>query len=109
MRISVESRLNVTPRVLQAASLFDLEVGGFSRLAWDAELPLSEKPWNIGLITGPSGCGKSTVARELFGAGTWADRLPPWPADRAILDGFPEAMSVKEITALLSSVGFSSP
>jgi type II secretory ATPase GspE/PulE/Tfp pilus assembly ATPase PilB-like protein len=66
MRISVESRLNVTPRVLQAASLFDLEVGGFSRLTWDVELPLAEKPWNIGLITGPSGCGKSTVAGEFI-------------------------------------------
>jgi hypothetical protein len=32
-----------------------------------------------------------------------------WPADRSILDAFPASLSVKEVVALLSSVGFSSP
>lgn len=109
MRITVESRIAATPRALQAASLFDLDVGGFSRLTWDAELPLADKPWHVGLITGPSGCGKSTVARRLFADARWLDTLPPWPADRSVIDGFPEPMSVKEITALLAAVGFSSP
>jgi ABC-type glutathione transport system ATPase component len=97
LRITVESHLNVTPRVLQTASLFDLEIGGFSRITWDVELPLAEKPWNIGLITGPSGCGKSTVARELFGAGTWADRLPAWATNRAILDAFPRTCRSRKL------------
>src|SRR5262245_20721610 len=66
MRITVESPITPTPRTLQAASLFDLEVAGFSRLSWDVDLPLADQPWNVGLITGPSGSGKSTIARRLF-------------------------------------------
>ena len=66
-----------------------------------------DKPWQVGLIVGPSGSGKSTIARELFG-----DKLVsgwPWPEGKALVDGFPEAMSASEITGLLSSVGLSSP
>jgi hypothetical protein len=50
MRLSVESHLNVTPKVLQVASLFDLEVGRSSRLTWVVELPLGAQAWQIGLI-----------------------------------------------------------
>jgi hypothetical protein len=32
-----------------------------------------------------------------------------WPRDQTILDAFPSSLSVKEVTALLSSVGLSSP
>jgi hypothetical protein len=32
-----------------------------------------------------------------------------WSADKAIVDAFPAALGIKEITGLLSSVGFSSP
>ena len=62
---------------------------------------------NVGVIVGPSGAGKSTVAREVFGdslVSGW-----PWADDRSILDGFPAALGIKDITGLLSSVGFSSP
>jgi ABC-type dipeptide/oligopeptide/nickel transport system ATPase component len=32
-----------------------------------------------------------------------------WPTTRSVIDGFPTAASIKDVTALLSSVGFSSP
>jgi hypothetical protein len=32
-----------------------------------------------------------------------------WPRDQSIVDAFPESLSIKEVTALLSAVGFSSP
>jgi len=50
------------PATFETASLFDLDIAGFSKLVWDVTLPIEEKPWNIGLITGTSGCGKSTIA-----------------------------------------------
>jgi hypothetical protein len=56
---------------------------------------------------GPSGCGKTTIARELFGASLVSGF--DWPGDRSIVDAFPADMSIKDITGLLSSVGFSSP
>jgi hypothetical protein len=108
--ITVESAIYESPRVLQVRGLFDLPPARTSRLEWHVDLPLADKPWHIGLIVGPSGCGKSTIARRLF-AQSLAEQaaLDDWPSDRSILDAFPAEMPVKEVVALLSSVGFSSP
>lgn len=95
-----------TPRVMQVEGIFDVPPSERSEEHWQVDLELPEE-WNVGLIVGPSGSGKSTVARELF-----ADSLSgqhEWPEDKSVLDGFPSDMSIKEIVALLSSVGFSSP
>jgi GNAT superfamily N-acetyltransferase len=79
-----------------------------SRVEWSVALPLEERPWNIGLIVGPSGSGKSTIARHLWPE-LAACGLASWPADASVLDGFPATMSIKDVTGLLCSVGFSSP
>jgi GNAT superfamily N-acetyltransferase len=107
--ITVESPIASTPRVAQLRGLFDLPAEATSRLEWTVTLPLDERPWNIGLITGPSGCGKSTIARRLWPAEVEHSSRMSWPADHALVDAFPAGLSVKEVTALLSSVGFSSP
>lgn len=96
-----------TARVAQLEGLFDVPPAERSEQAWDVSLPLEERPWSIGLIVGPSGSGKSTVARELFGPHVCAGF--DWPTDRSVVEGFPAGMSIKDITLLLSSVGFSSP
>lgn len=96
-----------TPRVAQMEGIFDVQPSERSRESWEVDLPLSEKDWNIGLIVGPSGCGKTTIANELF-HGKVMDGFD-WPGDKSILDGFPPEMGIKDITELLSSVGFSSP
>jgi GNAT superfamily N-acetyltransferase len=105
--ITVESPITETTRVAQLRGMFDLATEKTSRLRWTVALPLDERPWNIGLITRPSGCGKSTIARHF-----WPDAIHrdfTWPRDAALLDGFPAELSIKDITALLSAVGFSSP
>jgi GNAT superfamily N-acetyltransferase len=107
MQITVRSPVVASPRVLQVRGLFDLPAAENSELSWNVELPLEEKPWNIGLIVGPSGCGKSTVARRLWPAEVAYQAA--WPAERSILDAFPEDMPIKDVVMLLSSVGFSSP
>ncbi|MBL8799966.1 MAG: ABC transporter ATP-binding protein [Planctomycetia bacterium] len=108
--IVVETPIVPSPRVKQVCGLFDLTPASVSRVEWDVTLPLEERSWHIGLIVGPSGCGKSTIARRLFAEALAAQQpLDAWPADRSILDAFPAAMPIKEVTALLSSVGFSSP
>src|SRR5690349_12626305 len=111
MRVVVESRIEDTPRVEQVRGLFDLPPEKTSRVESEVALPLTEKPWHVGLVVGPSGCGKSTIARRLWeGPGSrWVDELPPWTAQGAVVDGFPLGLGIKDVTALLSSVGFSSP
>jgi ABC-type lipoprotein export system ATPase subunit len=108
MKITVTTPIAETARVAQVRGLFDLADTATSTVTWDADLSLSARPWHVGLIVGPSGCGKSTIARhlwpDLIGAG---DRS--WPVDRSILDAFPEPLGIKEITEILSSVGFASP
>jgi len=108
--IVVESPIVPSPRVRQVCGLFDLAPAAVSRVEWNVSLPLEERSWNIGLIVGPSGCGKSTIARQLFAeALAQQEPLDSWAADRSILDAFPESLPIKDIVALLSSVGFSSP
>src|ERR1700719_4632223 len=105
--IAVESPVIDTPRVLQVRGLFDLQSQTTSRVQWNVSLPLDEQPWHVGLIVGPSGCGKSTIAR-----GLWPENGTPittWPTDASVLDGFPDALGIKDVTEILSSVGFSSP
>jgi GNAT superfamily N-acetyltransferase len=109
LTITVESPVEDTPRVQQVRGLFDLPADSHSRLTWQVVLPLHERPWHVGLVVGPSGCGKSTIARAL-----WPDALRrssdlSWPSDRSLLDAFPEELPIKDVTALLCAVGFSSP
>jgi ABC-type lipoprotein export system ATPase subunit/GNAT superfamily N-acetyltransferase len=106
MHIVVETPVVPSPRVDQVCGLFDLKRENTSRVEWDVELPLGEKPWNIGLVVGPSGCGKTTIARTLWPG---CSRSFTWPERRSLLDAFPASMSVKEVVELLSAVGFSSP
>jgi energy-coupling factor transporter ATP-binding protein EcfA2 len=94
-------------RVLQLEGMFDVPPTENSKLEWNVTLPLHEKEWNVGLIVGPSGCGKSTIAKEMFGDAYIQGYK--WDERKALIDCFPLEMSVKDITLLLSSVGFSSP
>jgi GNAT superfamily N-acetyltransferase len=99
--------LQRSARVLQLEGMFDVPPSERAALEWQVDLPIEAQPWNVGLIVGPSGCGKSTIAREFFpDAYTTGFQ---WAPDRSIIDGFPEVMSIKDVTLLLSSVGFSSP
>jgi GNAT superfamily N-acetyltransferase len=107
MLITVQTPVVPSPRLRQLEGLFDLPPGETAARHWEVHLPLEERAWHVGLVVGPSGCGKSTIARRL-----WPDALAapePWPPDRAVVDAFPAELSIKEITLLLSSVGFSSP
>ena len=109
MDLTIEraSAVEETPRLLQLQGLFDVPIPKKSQLAWHVRMPLDERDWNIGLIVGPSGCGKSTIARELWPKAYV--RGFTWSKTRSIVDCFPQSMGIKEVTMLLSSVGFSSP
>jgi len=93
-------------RVRQVAGMFDVTLAEKSASMFRAELPDLAEPWQLGLIVGPSGSGKSTIARRAFGGQLYAGH--DWPADRAVIDAL-DALPIKSITGLFTSVGFSSP
>jgi energy-coupling factor transporter ATP-binding protein EcfA2 len=93
-------------RVQQVAGMFDVPLAAEQVEQFTAEAPGVDEPWEIGLVVGPSGSGKSTIARSLWPEAYTAAQN--WPADRAVIEGF-AAGSIREITAALTAVGFSSP
>ena len=104
-------------RVQQVGGMFDVPLAQRAKEQFKVDLPewLLEDGgrgkaeggnWQIGLIVGPSGSGKTTVARAIFGEHMYRPR--GWPPDRAVIDGFGQR-PIKDITHLLTAVGFSSP
>lgn len=104
--LTLESNVERTGRVVQLEGMFDVPTAEKTRVEYHFDAPIETRPWSVGLIVGPSGAGKSSVARHLF-----RDSLVSgydWPATKTIVDGF-GALPIRETTAALSSVGFSSP
>lgn len=98
-------------RVRQVAGMFDLPLGQRSEERFSVEMPdlQAERDWRIGLIVGPSGSGKTSLARRLFERElAIRRRRTDWAADRAVVDGFGD-LPIKQITSLLTAVGFGSP
>ncbi|MDO4558091.1 MAG: GNAT family N-acetyltransferase [Planctomycetia bacterium] len=93
-------------RVRQLSGMFDVPVEERQSRTFSVEIPEIDRPWRTGLIVGPSGSGKSTFARHLFGDRVYTRSV--WPSDCAVIDCFGER-SIREVTAILTSVGFSSP
>jgi GNAT superfamily N-acetyltransferase len=102
----VECPVHDSFRVRQVAGLFDLPLDARCRARFSVELPDPSGDWRIGTIVGPSGSGKSTVARAAYGDGLY--RGHAWPADKAVIDCLGDR-PIKQITQMLTSVGFSSP
>jgi GNAT superfamily N-acetyltransferase len=93
-------------RVHQVAGLFDVPLSERVSESFSVEVPGEDETWQIGLIVGPSGSGKSTIARQAFGDNLY--QAIDWPVDLAVIDGFGD-LPIKQVTALLTAVGFSSP
>lgn len=83
---------------------FDLSVNNYTEVfEGSLDLPLE---WSVGVIVGHSGTGKSTIARELFPN----DYVMSFSYTASnVIDDMPEGQTVKEITKMFNSVGFSSP
>lgn len=103
--LTLENPVERTARVVQLEGMFDVPATERSRVSFSFDAPFDERPWSVGLIVGPSGAGKTSVARHLFG-----DCLVSgydWHETRSIVDSFEGG--IRDTTAALSSVGFSSP
>lgn len=104
VRVSLECPVARSSRVAQIEGMFDLEEAKSSTFELALAVDIDARPWSVGLIVGPSGAGKTSVARQLFG-----DFAPvAHDHERAIVDGFPADLAIKEVSALLSAVGLAS-
>lgn len=101
------SQIKPSFRVEQVKGMFDVPHKDEVRQEWTVNLPVEEKSWLIGAIVGHSGSGKSTIASEIFKDSHLHDSFE-WNGN-SLLDNFPKELATKDIVAMLSSVGLSSP
>ena len=106
VEVEVSCPVHDSFRVQQVTGLFDVPIARRASERFRVEVPELGDDWQIGLIVGPSGSGKSTLADRLFGDRLY--RQPSWPEDRAVVDCLGD-LPIKQITALFTAVGFSSP
>lgn len=102
----VESHVGTSFRVNKVKSMFDCDMD-VVRKQFSVNIPIEGQEWNVGLIVGASGSGKTTIARRLFEGFRFFDGFK-W-VGASILDDFAEDISAKQITEVLSKVGFASP
>ena len=105
--IKLESEFNESFRNQKVAGMFDVPVTEKLTKEIEVDLPIEDLDWNVGLIVGSSGSGKTTIAKHLFDSGEYFTENS-W-SDNSILDDFADEYSPKEITSILTAVGFSSP
>jgi len=106
MKITISCPIHPSYRVQQVAGMFDVPFTEKAQRTLQFDPPPLDQPWAIGCIVGPSGSGKSTIARHIFGQNYYTSS--DWNNDRAVIDNFGE-LPIKEITRMLTVVGFSSP
>lgn len=102
--VVVETKLTRTARAKQLEAMFDVPPSERASLEWHVDLPDTAEDWQIGAIVGPSGCGKTTIARAAYGRE--ANRVIKWPRDKGVIDAFPAAVSMEDISNACMSVGF---
>lgn len=99
--LSVETTLTRSPRVKQLSGMFDVPAQEKLSHRWQGDVPIDDRPWNVGLIVGPSGAGKSSVARQLFGEPTSLT----WSAP-SVCDDFDKRFGIQDVAEICSAVGF---
>lgn len=107
MRVQVSRHTDIpqTYKVARALGLFNVDLSLGTDFEVEAELPLEDVSWRIGVIVGPSGSGKSTLASALADAGFYDWDQTPW-SGKPIIDEI--AGDFDSVTGALASVGLGS-
>lgn len=102
----IESKVPTSFRVEKVKGLFDCDMDVVKK-EFEVDVPIEGKEWSVGLIVGASGTGKTTIAKRVFDQFRLFTGFD-WK-EASFLDDFNEDFSAKEITEVLSKVGFASP
>lgn len=92
-------------RAARVKSLFNVEAG--CNFSLDAELPIDDAEWKLGLVVGPSGSGKTSMGRQIFGEEAFYEPKD-WAADKPIVDCIAPGGDFDAVTAALAAVGLGS-
>jgi len=103
IKVTRESDVSRSIRCQQLEAMFDVPPSQKSILQWEGDIPIDNDKWQVGLIVGPSGAGKSTIGKELFKENYHIDIN--WE-EKSVIDDFAAGLSIKEIAAACSAVGF---
>lgn len=92
-------------RAARVKSLFNCDSGANFDL--EADLPIDDAEWRVGVVVGPSGSGKTSIGRTLWpDVGIYAE--DGWPEGAPIVDGIAPGASFDLVTGALASVGLGS-
>ena len=91
-------------RAARVKSLFNCDSGANFQV--EADLPIDDPDWRVGVVVGPSGSGKTSIGNQVFGPrAVWR---PRWPKDAPIVDAIAPASEFDSVPAALSAVGLGS-
>jgi ABC-type thiamine transport system ATPase subunit len=88
-------------RAERVKSLFNVESG--ANFTLDAELPIDDKEWKIGVIVGASGSGKTSIGSKIGKFYT-----PKWAKDKPLIDEIMPDGDFNQVTGALAAVGLGS-
>lgn len=105
MKIEIKHRCSDynSYRAARVKSLFNAESGCDWNM--EANLPLEEIEWQIGLIVGPSGSGKTSLGNKIFPGSPIYNLYSGWKKDAPIIDCIKPDGDFNSVTAMLSAVG----
>lgn len=92
-----------TYRAARVKSLFNAESGCEFNL--DANIPIEDLDWQIGLIVGASGSGKTSIGKQLMGGGKIVDLYGGWDDDKPIVECIAPEGEFNNVTGALANVG----
>lgn len=100
MKVSIQHRCADAGsyRAERVKSLFNVDSGAEFDL--NADLPIDDGDWRIGVVVGPSGSGKTSIGRA-----TAPLYSPAWPGELPIIDAIAPAGPFDDVPVALSAVG----
>lgn len=93
-------------RAARVKSLFNCKSGADFSL--DANLPIDDENWKVGVVVGPSGSGKTSIGRTIWPDVGIYDGDLGWPSDSPIIDAIAPGGNFDDVTGALSAVGLGS-
>jgi ABC-type glutathione transport system ATPase component len=90
-------------RSARVKSLFNAERGDTFEM--EADIPVEDMEWGIGLIVGASGTGKTSIGKKLFGGGHIVDLYDNWDNDKPIVEAIAPNADFDTVTGALANVG----